>query len=69
MKTNETVTLENLFQALNWSIRILNDGIFSKHGWESVCRSMARDSKQRTKNSGQNRLQLNTYFEFVALDS
>ena len=31
-KTNRTVTLKNAFQALNWSIRILNDGIFSKPG-------------------------------------
>ena len=33
-KQYRTVTLKNVFQALNWSynLRILNDGIFSKPG-------------------------------------
>ena len=45
----------------------MNDDIFSKPGWKSVSRSMARDSRQTTKYSGENILQLNTHFELVVL--
>ena len=48
---NKSNTLKNVFQALNWSKRTLNDGIFSKPGMKFVCGSMARYSKQTTKYS------------------
>ena len=60
-KQYRTVTLKNVFQALNWSYTYFER-------WHFFQTSMTRDSKQTMKYSG-NSLQLNTYFKYVALDN